>query len=578
MAGSLRRQFLRGMGTVGAISVAGCTELIGDTTDRDGSQATQTATPAEGAGPNENQSSPSTQGDPRQTTRIDEPTTIDQSGEYELGTDLSSAQTCVVIDADDVVLDGRGHRLVGDAPDPEQHGIHVSGDAVTITDLTVSGWDEGGAGVFVEAADTGEISNVTVTDNQYGIGLNGTTNIDVTGNTVADNGQFGVFLDRATDNAIRQNAVTGNVESGVMLWESATNRVLENTIRDNDLVNNLGGIHLDGDQRGSTGNELTANELVGNGDTAIILIDSDENEVTDNRMENNGRHGIFLEGASTNTLTGNTATQNAISGIDLAWESDENTIEANTLTDNAGHGIWLIDSHGNDLGGNSIDGNDQLGIILADASENVITGNEVVDNTLGGIDLIGEDQYTALVGSHDNEISNNDVLNNEARDGTGIRLLHSNRNTVAGNTVSGTEDHGISLFDSVENVLSGNTITGNAAAGIQLEVDVENLVVTGNLVGNNRTGVVVGRETTDDVSIDANDLVDNAEYGVVVQDVHDGRILDESDDVPNVEATNNWWGDSSGPSHERMNPDGAGDRVGDNVDFDPWAETRFVES
>ena len=35
-------------------------------------------------------------------------------------------------------------------------------------------------------------------------------------------------------------------------------------------------------------------------------------------------------------------------------------------------------------------------------------------------------------------------------------------------------------------------------------------------------------------------------------------------------AEDNWWGDSSGPHHPTLNPDGQGDEVSDNVDFDPW--------
>ncbi|HEY44803.1 MAG TPA: hypothetical protein G4O11_12545 [Anaerolineae bacterium] len=41
-------------------------------------------------------------------------------------------------------------------------------------------------------------------------------------------------------------------------------------------------------------------------------------------------------------------------------------------------------------------------------------------------------------------------------------------------------------------------------------------------------------------------------------------------------AENNWWGDSSGPYHPTTNPDGAGDRVSDNVDYDPWIGSSFT--
>ncbi len=37
-----------------------------------------------------------------------------------------------------------------------------------------------------------------------------------------------------------------------------------------------------------------------------------------------------------------------------------------------------------------------------------------------------------------------------------------------------------------------------------------------------------------------------------------------------VEATGNWWGHPSGPNHPTANPEGLGDKVSDNVVFDPW--------
>jgi hypothetical protein len=37
-----------------------------------------------------------------------------------------------------------------------------------------------------------------------------------------------------------------------------------------------------------------------------------------------------------------------------------------------------------------------------------------------------------------------------------------------------------------------------------------------------------------------------------------------------VDAINNWWGDDSGPYHPTLNPQGKGNKVSDNVLFDPW--------
>jgi parallel beta-helix repeat protein len=40
--------------------------------------------------------------------------------------------------------------------------------------------------------------------------------------------------------------------------------------------------------------------------------------------------------------------------------------------------------------------------------------------------------------------------------------------------------------------------------------------------------------------------------------------------VVTITAENCWWNDPTGPYHPTLNPDGLGERVSDNVDFDPW--------
>ena len=69
--------------------------------------------------------------------------------------------------------------------------------------------------------------------------------------------------------------------------------------------------------------------------------------------------------------------------------------------------------------------------------------------------------------------------------------------------------------------------------------------------------------------------------GIITQmpiEIHDNNIFGNSPPAvaPDtlcpyaIDATNNWWGDPSGPYHPTLNPNGLGDTVGDNVLFDPW--------
>jgi len=61
-----------------------------------------------------------------------------------------------------------------------------------------------------------------------------------------------------------------------------------------------------------------------------------------------------------------------------------------------------------------------------------------------------------------------------------------------------------------------------------------------------------------------NNIVDNKDYGVksVVWGSDTGGVLAEE-----VDATNNWWGHSSGPGTVGS---GSGDTVSTNVDYEPW--------
>ncbi|MGB5926267.1 MAG: CFI-box-CTERM domain-containing protein, partial [Dehalococcoidia bacterium] len=82
------------------------------------------------------------------------------------------------------------------------------------------------------------------------------------------------------------------------------------------------------------------------------------------------------------------------------------------------------------------------------------------------------------------------------------------------------------------------------------------------------------------VNIQGSTIADNYETGIWVCDdsileAHFNNIVGNglgvwNDGGETVDAVYNWWGDASGPYHETLNPDGTGDEVSDNVDFEPW--------
>ena len=117
--------------------------------------------------------------------------------------------------------------------------------------------------------------------------------------------------------------------------------------------------------------------------------------------------------------------------------------------------------------------------------------------------------------------------------------------TTTGNTVSGNK--GTASSDGSKS--AGFIVSTFFAAGTTA-------TITNNTISDNTCGVSVGFDGSDasTVTINNNDIFGNTLFGVNTTN-------------PTVDATNNWWGDASGPSGEGP---GTGDAVSDNVLFCPW--------
>jgi hypothetical protein len=130
---------------------------------------------------------------------------------------------------------------------------------------------------------------------------------------------------------------------------------------------------------------------------------------------------------------------------------------------------------------------------------------------------------------------------------------------------------GLKIF--ADNVsVSDNDVTG--CTEYALNIIGNNVTVQDNNLCNSGTGILVENKDTvfsTGVSINCSNIYGNSEYGV------------NNTVVATVDATNNWWGDASGPTHA-SNPAGSGDVVSDKVDFNPWlveedgTETEETES
>ncbi len=198
------------------------------------------------------------------------------------------------------------------------------------------------------------------------------------------------------------------------------------------------------------------------------------------------------------------------------------------------------------------------------------------------------DEYPIMVEYMDYEgdgtearINDNRVTLSAGKDGdTAISVSHSEKTTeITGNVVEGNFQTGIYVENTGAEgqspavlLMEKNEVRGtglgmrfrNMAYNMPSEVTVRY-----NTLKNNEYGVYIdslgafGDNPLTKIVFTKNNI-EGSGYGFY------------NGDVVKVNAENNWWGDASGPTHDD-NPGGTGDRVSDNVDFDPWLSEAWEE-
>ena len=135
-----------------------------------------------------------------------------------------------------------------------------------------------------------------------------------------------------------------------------------------------------------------------------------------------------------------------------------------------------------------------------------------------------------------NMIRGNEIHENYGDYGEGIYFLYADSNSIIDNEIWGNEDSGIHLDYSNNNEIHCNDIYENGQH-------------------DKKTGIHLSNDSWDNV-INYNNIFDN-----------DGDGVHNKNSSHWVDATNNWWGDPSGPGGSGP---GSGDEVSDYVTYDDW--------
>ena len=209
-------------------------------------------------------------------------------------------------------------------------------------------------------------------------------------------------------------------------------------------------------------------------------------------------------------------------------------------------GIWLGEANDEASTGNNnatVTGNKLYNatIYLDSGSHSMISDNTFPDK--GGINIDANNSYVTITG---NSISSANIcLMGPGTAGTGIfdNILITD-NTVSKNNYSGGGiifSNGVGPTTITNSTIMGNNITENLHGGISIA-----------------SGVTWG----DNNVINGNNIVDNVNFGIKMEG------------TGTVDATNNWWGDASGPTHS-ANPGGTGDVVIGDVGYVPFSTVEY---
>jgi len=436
----------------------------------------------------------------------------------------------------------------------------------------------GGAGAY--AVPGGSIYNNHVANNtQYGLSLDSTATggpLDASGNWWGTNTPAGVdaqvsanvdytpWLDSGTDTSSApgfqgnfstlhvdddspQVGSTGRVQEGIHMVSGSTVYVAAGTYTERVTINQ--SVDLRGAQYGVDPTAVGArtdpvNESIIT-EAGLSTPNPDVLIEIPNGVEDVSINGFTLLGDKTNT----TADTSVVRG----WD-DRITISHNIVDGMYGviyKGGDTLTAHCNRTTIN------KAGVIVQPNPASHVTISDNVFNL--GTQPVGDESAVYVTACTQCNVSGNTATGFT----TGRALMGSNVNqlTVSGNTFTGNRD-AVSIFGGSTNItIRDNDLSNSLHYGINIKgQDVE---ITGNEISNcGDVGINVARHVidTEGVEIHYNNIAGNTNYGVKVDTAAVTEI---------VNATCNWWGASSGPTHS-SNPAGAGDDVTGNVLFDPW--------
>jgi hypothetical protein len=342
-----------------------------------------------------------------------------------------------------------------------------------------------------------------------------------------------------------------------------------------DASNNGGaGLRLESDATGAKGAAAVgpgcpaAPAPVGDQCTLTRAGDIDQVAIKDSAFNFNGDRAALGSG---NGISIRTATDGSIRNV---------TIDPTEASSNNDHGAFVSAARNVSsvlVENSTFNNNDRNRDTVGDGVQ--VTANEdlsqitvrgtTANSNYGGIRIGAAGRQIAQ-----NVLVENCTANDNVKEGVS---LFAGRDLISGAVKnSKLSGNGIGVY--IEAVQRGtdlsvtdNKIVGKNGTGVGIQLKATNTTISKNDIRTNETGILVQKAAGSKAN--NNNIARNEKFGVDASALAPGEEFD---------ATNNWWGEPSGPK-AADNPGGIGDRVSQKVKYKPFAgepqvptETDFV--
>jgi parallel beta-helix repeat protein len=314
---------------------------------------------------------------------------------------------------------------------------------------------------------------------------------------------------------------------------------------------------------------VTGCEFFNNSD-GVYISQSNEGIIDDCDIHDNRDDGIDIRESFNPHVEFTDVHNNTDNGI-YSWNADGALIDHCNIYDNDDKGFYLTDSDLWRIAECEVYSNVYDGLYASVSDRLLLTESEFHDNGYHGASIYashgpriwGCDFYsnpnTGLhIESTDLALIQNSVIHHNTY---GSYIQESELASLYNCSFYNNTDMGLYSTNSYRTYISGSSFTNNTGSWSCNFYLSSYTMVNCNITDNSNSGLATEQSNG---ALRYCNIEGNPTYGA--------RSW-----VTILNATDNWWGDATGPYHT-TNPGGLGDEVSNNIDYDPWLVEPFQPS